>query len=221
MLTVVYSAQSQPSTPTRDRFQQGPPRPSHITTPSPLGGPSITPTTPVSNHRRSHSAQSPPSEGRSYPGGARDHRRTGSSSADISINIEPPVRGFDTFLASRVSVQLLNGTHCSLDLVPTSRPVRARSTMVCYRHRAPVSPCPTRLPSLRPPYTPTHTTEAALPPAATATVSPTLHLHSNMLCPLPLRPVLPLLRGGLPSRCRHTRHTQHLARVHRAVLVDP
>ncbi|OJT12569.1 hypothetical protein TRAPUB_10893 [Trametes pubescens] len=84
------ASQSQPGTPTRDRHH-GPPRPSHITTPSPLGGPPITPTTPVSNHRRSHSAQSPPSDGRSYLGsGARDHRRTGSSSADISINIEPP-----------------------------------------------------------------------------------------------------------------------------------
>ncbi len=149
VLTEVYSTQSQPGTPTRDRHH-GPPRPSHITTPSPLGGPPITPTTPVSNHRRSHSAQSPPSDGRSYLGsGARDHRRTGSSSADISINIEPPVRGLHTFFASRVSFQVLNGPRCSLGLLRTSRPAHSRT--VCYRHRAPVSPCPTSLSSQRRP----------------------------------------------------------------------
>ncbi|KAI0638518.1 hypothetical protein C8Q77DRAFT_1091542 [Trametes polyzona] len=82
------ASQGQPST-SRERFS-GPPRPAHISTPSPLGGP---PMTPVSLHRRSQSAQSPPSDGRSYlgPGSSlRDPNRPASSSADISINIEPP-----------------------------------------------------------------------------------------------------------------------------------
>ncbi|KAL7282648.1 hypothetical protein ACG7TL_004121 [Trametes sanguinea] len=85
---------SQPTTP-RDRFS-GPPRPAHISVPSPLGGPPMTPVTPTAgqraSHRRSHSAQSPPSDGRSYLGtgsSSRDAYRT-ASSADISIHIEPP-----------------------------------------------------------------------------------------------------------------------------------
>lgn len=83
--------QSQPSS-SRERLYT-PHRPSHVTTPSPLGGPSIpppSPATPTPTHRRTRSVQSPPSDGRSYPG-AGTHRRT-ASSTPISIRIEPPVR---------------------------------------------------------------------------------------------------------------------------------
>ncbi|KAH9855016.1 hypothetical protein C2E23DRAFT_883548 [Lenzites betulinus] len=83
--------QSQPS-PSHDRFS-GPPRPAHVTAPSPLGGPPMLPATPVSSHRRSRSAQSPPSDGRSHLGAGSSSRSPhprASSSADISINIEPP-----------------------------------------------------------------------------------------------------------------------------------
>ncbi|KAI9000700.1 hypothetical protein BD414DRAFT_472481 [Trametes punicea] len=89
------ASQAQPSTP-RERFQ-GPPRPAHVSVPSPLGGPSMTPGTPAASHtpshRRSRSAQSPLSDSRSYLGtgsSSRDHHQTASSSAEISIQIEPP-----------------------------------------------------------------------------------------------------------------------------------
>ncbi|KAI0355369.1 hypothetical protein OH77DRAFT_1589842 [Trametes cingulata] len=100
------ASQSQPSTPP-DRFR-GPHRPAHISTPSPLGGPPMTPATPVSSHRRSRSMQSPPSDGRSYLGtgsGSRDHHRTASSSAEISINIEPPSGPGSNISPSSASLQ--------------------------------------------------------------------------------------------------------------------
>ncbi|KAI0650409.1 hypothetical protein C8Q79DRAFT_383960 [Trametes meyenii] len=88
------ASQSRPSTP-GDGFH-GPPRPAHVYAPAPLGRTPPSPTTPVagqsSTHRRSRSAQSPPSDGRSYLGtgsSARDRHFT-TSSADISIHIEPP-----------------------------------------------------------------------------------------------------------------------------------
>ncbi|KAI0677221.1 hypothetical protein C8Q78DRAFT_75262 [Trametes maxima] len=88
------ASQSRPSTP-GDGFH-GPPRPAHVYVPTPLGRTPTSPTTPVagqsSTHRRSRSAQSPPSDGRSYLGtgsSTRDRHLT-TSSADISIHIEPP-----------------------------------------------------------------------------------------------------------------------------------
>ncbi|EJF62294.1 hypothetical protein DICSQDRAFT_154683 [Dichomitus squalens LYAD-421 SS1] len=85
------ASQSHPSS-SRERLYT-PDRPAHISTPSPLGDPRNVPTVPVTpsprSHRRSHSAQSPPSEGHSSYLGAESHRRT-ESSTPISIQIEPP-----------------------------------------------------------------------------------------------------------------------------------
>ncbi|KAI0371553.1 hypothetical protein BV20DRAFT_965310 [Pilatotrama ljubarskyi] len=100
------ASQSQPSTPP-DRFR-GPHRPAHLSTPSPLGGPPMSPATPVSSHRRSRSMQSPPSDGRSYLGTgsvSRDHHRTASSSAEISIHIEPPSGTGSNMSPSSASLQ--------------------------------------------------------------------------------------------------------------------
>ncbi|KAH9899524.1 hypothetical protein C8Q73DRAFT_324970 [Cubamyces lactineus] len=73
----------------------GPPRPAYISTPSPLGGPPMTPTTPVAgqtpSRRRSQSAQSPSIDNRSYLGtGSSRQRATGTSSASIDISVVPP-----------------------------------------------------------------------------------------------------------------------------------
>ncbi|KAI0751118.1 hypothetical protein C8Q80DRAFT_1230311 [Daedaleopsis nitida] len=88
------ASQSHPSS-SRERLHT-PHRPTHVTTPSPLSGPSITgtpsPANPSPSHRRSRSVQSPPSDGRPYLGAGSSsgaHRRT-ASSTPISIRIEPP-----------------------------------------------------------------------------------------------------------------------------------
>ncbi|KAI0774599.1 hypothetical protein C8Q74DRAFT_1271245 [Fomes fomentarius] len=122
------ASQSQPSS-SRERLYT-PHRPSHVTTPSPLGGPSIpapSPATPTPTHRRTRSVQSPPSDGRSYAGagsGSGTHRRT-SSSTPISIRIEPPSGPGSNYSLASVHDDMLSPRTSHRTMPPTFQPIDA------------------------------------------------------------------------------------------------
>ncbi|KAI0832758.1 hypothetical protein BC628DRAFT_1415011 [Trametes gibbosa] len=168
-------SQSQPS-PSHDRYS-GPPRPAHVTAPSPLGGPPILPATPVSSHRRSRSAQSPPSDGRSFLGtgsSARDPHPSAPSSGDISINIEPPSGPGSNVSPSSLRYGMLSPSGSRQTLPPqrgASAPgypnpyERGSSPGVGYNY-GPVNPLPSQQYAVPPSLTP------GIPPSPRRTPEP-------------------------------------------------